>query len=349
MKNLSVIILAILFSATGSFAQNADYDLNILMSPPSVALNTTGTLNVSSCNNGSTQIVANSLRITISAGINAEIIGIAAGSDLRYTVLSLTTGSNNTIQLKNTNGTISEITGADPCANINLTIKATAVGGPSNITGTIGYISANNSLIGGAPNSSQGNLTTANDNSATSLTVTPAILPVKLSSFNAYSAGCNADISWNSETEINFKNYKVEYSTDGERYAEVYAVAGKGNNASYKFTHNAAAGKAFYRIKSVDLDNRIDYTRSIGINISCEKNTVSVYPNPASDVLHINIGHTTAGNTNSMLFDAHGRKVMSQLLQFGINKINISRLAKGVYSLSLQTNNSIENKQVVIQ
>ncbi len=63
------------------YSQNADPGLGILMSPEMVPQGSTGILTVTVGNYGNATIVENSLRVTISVGASAEIIGIASGSD----------------------------------------------------------------------------------------------------------------------------------------------------------------------------------------------------------------------------------------------------------------------------
>ena len=359
MKKLILILFVGLTAFLRGYGQApaADFDINILMQPALLQLppppgNNTGNLLVRTCNNGDLDIVANSLRITISIGTNAEILGIGAGTDPRWTLLSLTSGANNTIQLKNTGGTMTQQTGSNPCATINLNVIARVVGGPSTITGTIGYIAGLNPLLPppplGSPNSSQGNSSTANDNATTSLIVVPPTLPVTLVSFNAMVNNCVTTLNWKSGNELNFKNYEVQYSRDGVNFQTIAVVNGQGDNVSYSKTHSPAQGKAYYRLMSVDNDSRSAYSQVIALNISCSKGSVLVYPNPARDVLNVNITGADAKGTMATLFNVTGQTVLNKNLSNGSNQLDISRLARGVYQLRLINNSGTENIKVVI-
>jgi hypothetical protein len=160
--------------------QFADPTINILMQPPSVPLNYSGQLELRLVNAGNSDIVANSLEVTVSVGINAEIIGInGATSDSRWVQHTLTSGTNNTIKLRN----IGTLGVAEPSGNsVFLTVKGTVEGPWSTITGNIVYIDALNPLLvdefgNMLPNVWQGNGQTQNDNSTTSLTVTIELNP----------------------------------------------------------------------------------------------------------------------------------------------------------------------------
>ncbi|MFV8324261.1 hypothetical protein, partial [Flavobacterium sp. LS2R12] len=157
----------------GYSQNNADPGIGILMSPASVAQSSTGILSATVGNYGNGTIVKNSLRITISVGANAEIIGIASGSDTRWNQLSLTTGSANTIKLTNSGDGFSSFDVSD----ILLIVRGNVVSVANGIIGNIVYITAANPLLCGGCSSpplnvSQGNASNSNDNSETSLAVT---------------------------------------------------------------------------------------------------------------------------------------------------------------------------------
>jgi hypothetical protein len=180
MKTLNKLILlfciVFVFISKG-YSQNADPGIGILMSPASLLQGSTGILSTTVGNYGNATIVSNSLRVTIGVGANAEILGIALGSDTRWSLLTLTTGSANTIRLTNTGGGFDSFDVGD----ILLIVRGNVVSNPDNILGNIVYIAAPNPLLCGgcsSPplNASQGNASTSNDNSQTSLAVTAPVI-----------------------------------------------------------------------------------------------------------------------------------------------------------------------------
>ena len=102
-----LLFFTIVMLSSISYSQNnADPAIGILMIPGTVTQGKTGILDVTTGNYGNMTITANSVQVTISVGVNAEILGIASSpaSDTRWTQYSLTTGSANTIVLRNTSG-----------------------------------------------------------------------------------------------------------------------------------------------------------------------------------------------------------------------------------------------------
>ncbi len=173
INKLILLFFVVFVFIQKGYTQNADPGIGIIMGPGSLQKGSTGILTANVGNYANSAIVSNSLRVTISIGSDAEILGIASGSDTRWSQLNLTTGSANTIKLTNTGG------GFNPfdLGNILLTVRGNVVSSPDVILGNIVYISASNSLLCGgciSPplNASQGNASTSNDNSQTSLTVT---------------------------------------------------------------------------------------------------------------------------------------------------------------------------------
>ncbi|MDI5897458.1 hypothetical protein, partial [Flavobacterium yafengii] len=188
-KLILLFFTVFMFIPKGYSQNNADPGIGILMSPASVTQGSTGILSATVGNYGNGTIVKNSLRVTISVGANAEIIGIASGSDTRWNQLSLTTGSANTIKLTNSGGEFNSFDASD----IILTVRGNVVSSANGIAGNIVYITATNTLIcpncpNPRQNASQGNASSSNDNSETSLAVScnkPAE-PAKVNCWDTY-------------------------------------------------------------------------------------------------------------------------------------------------------------------
>lgn len=74
----------------------------------------------------------------------------------------------------------------------------------------------------------------------------------------------------------------------------------------------------------------------------------SVYPNPASNKLYINIDGTTL--LSYAIFDIQGREVRKEELNVAsVAILNVSQLSKGSYILSVETNYGKVSKQIIIE
>ena len=343
MKKMSFVLFLGVLSALKSFAQPpaGDPDINILMTPASLVLNHTGTLNISTCNNGNRNIVANSLRITVSMGINGSITGVAPGTDSRWTVLSSTTGTNNTYVLINSGGTMTQIAGANPCASINLTVLATVVNNSqaSTITGTIGYIAGPNCLLAGcAPSSSQGNSSTANDNSTTSLIVTPGtIVPILLLDFNAVKQGNTVQLSWQTSSEVNSDHFEIQYSKDGATWQALGNVAAAGNSSitkTYGYNHGSPVnGANYYRLRQVDISGAFVYSSTRVVNFST-KAGIKIMPNPVVATLYVTSDVATTFQSVAV-FTAEGKLLQQNIKVASGSSIDMNRYTPGVYMIKI--------------
>ena len=349
MKKIMSILFALLIYLCSATAQTADPDINILMIPGNLTNNTTGILQVSTLNNGGRDIVANSLRITISVGTNAEITGLSSITDARWTVLGSTTGINNTIRLINSGGTMTKVSGTNPGAVINIVVRARVEGGPQTITGTIGYITGTNPLLpDNAPNASQGNQNTANDNSTTSLTVASGgPLAVSLLDFNATKQNKVVNLNWQTSTEQNSSYFDVEFSKDGttfEKIGRVNAAGVSNSTKNYSLVHTTPVnGVNYYRLKFVDANTTFKYSAVRIVKFS-SSNSIIIMPNPTVD--RVFITSDEGGTLQSLgLYSLNG-KLLQQVNNFVVGKsIDLTTYSPSVYILKLIDKNG--NTEVV--
>lgn len=333
-KFLSLFLLAAGLSAT---AQNADPYLSVLASPPTIPVNTNSIIQVIAGNAGNNTIVANSIRIVLSVGSNAEILGLSAGDD-RWAVTSLGSGTGNTIVLVNAGGpSVFPFSGFD-LQQIDLTVKGTLIGGPSVISANISFITANNPLIGGALNASQGNANNTNDNSTTSLNVIAGPLLVRLNDFTVTGNSCTAQVAWSTSSEENFSRFEIEHSANGRDFSVVGTLNGTGGastGATYRFAYDQSTGKGYYRLKMIDRDGTVNYSKVVAVATKCNEKTVVINPNPVFENQNVTVTLSGyEGKVRGELFAISGQMLASYTLQNGVNTVKLSNmLAKGTYQL----------------
>lgn len=80
-----------------------------------------------------------------------------------------------------------------------------------------------------------------------------------------------------------------------------------------------------------------------------ESNSVKVYPNPANDILNVNL-LVRADDARAQLYDVNGRVVLSQTLNSKVNTLNLDQLSAGFYILRVVDGKSVlANEKVVIK
>jgi hypothetical protein len=261
-KVLLLFAVVFMFVPTAYSQNNADPGIGILMTPAYLEPESDGILRATVGNYGNQTIVANSLRVTISVGANAEIVGIAAGSDARWSQLTLTAGPANTIRLTNIGGAFSSFDVGD----ILLDVKGKVASGPVGILANIVYITASNPLLcTGAPeevncplNASQGNPRNAsdadfpdesNDNSQTSLVVTTDEVPIFITGtvFYDYNRLFDGKVNGLGIIPVGTNALLVQVNADtSEEVVEVVVlpVTGELNVGQYQF--NAVSARTYY-------------------------------------------------------------------------------------------------------
>jgi hypothetical protein len=127
----------------------------------------------------------------------------------------------------------------------------------------------------------------------------PDLLPLKLISFTAQLDNNNqANLKWTTVSEVNVSHFVIEKSTDGINFSDagtVMATANAGDKTNYAFSDNLLniqSGIVYYRLRSVDIDGKSQYSeiRIIRIGKLSEKAiTIVAYPNPVTNELRVTI------------------------------------------------------------
>ncbi len=172
-------------------------------------------------------------------------------------------------------------------------------------------------------------------------------LPIKLDYFNAVLIKCASILNWKSLTEDNFRTYEVEYSNDGITFNTVAKMNGKGSSSIYSFTYNAEQGKAYYRLKMINGNGTNEFSNITVLDISCGKSAVKVYPNPANNFLNVNITGTDNQFYTIQIFNSAGQALLSKTLQNATSQIDISNLASGFYTLTVNNNTGRESIKII--
>lgn len=176
------------------------------------------------------------------------------------------------------------------------------------------------------------NSSTSNDNT-NQYTYAAAALPLSLISFSAEERNCGqVDLEWNTQSELNMAQYAIEYSQFGDEFKPIAHRAAKNlkSSTAYTATVNQEDIIGYYRLKMIDKDGSISYSSVVKVKLNCERQQITIFPNPASDVLNVN---SLTGTESIKIITMDGRIVMDLKAVEGNNAINISTLASGNYNV----------------
>ena len=77
---------------------------------------------------------------------------------------------------------------------------------------------------------------------------------------------------------------------------------------------------------------------------------IKIYPNPAKDVLTVNIAHAGSGSYTLRLYDTNSRLINTKELQPGDNVLNVSHLTPGLYFLIISNRlGTLEARKILVQ
>lgn len=162
-------------------------------------------------------------------------------------------------------------------------------------------------------------------------------VPVTLLSFQAMANGENSvSVNWAVENEQSMSAYEVEYSTDGMLYSRAGIIPP--NGGPYQFPHrNLLPGMYYYRLKMLSQDGSTRYSEIRTVSIAGRVGLpVSIYPNPASDILCVS-GDAIRQIT---ITDMSGRILLKQkALPVNRHTLTVSHLPSGACLLLLDTEN----------
>ncbi len=196
----------------------------------------------------------------------------------------------------------------------------------------------------------------SNNNAALAYTIIESqggTTPVTFTGLAVKNEGCNIKVNFSTENELNVKQFEIEASKDGRIFTTMGQLASNSRiNYAFSFplNENNKASIIYVRIKSVDMDGRLQYTNTRTVKGICnEKLGVSLFPNPA---IKNNTELTLRANTGIFngkiaitLLDMDG-KIINQkelnLLNADQFKLKTGLLASGQYLIKI-TGSEIES------
>ncbi len=176
-----------------------------------------------------------------------------------------------------------------------------------------------------------------------SLTTLPADYNVRLRN----AAGTQVAVAQRTGTRSESFNYNAAVGT---YYVEVYGANAAANNATRCYTLRVALVTAT-RNNRIVLPTETIVLGSANSSISgstSENNAVSIYPNPTQQLLNV-VLNQHSGSSTIELFDAFGKKVISEKTTSSSTQLDLSKLAKGVYLIRINNNNQLVHQSKIIK
>ena len=148
------------------------------------------------------------------------------------------------------------------------------------------------------------------------------------------------EVNWSVATEINTKNYLVQYSEDGATWKDgCTVIANNRSNYSCMLTLNNDK-KYFFKIKETDVEGRYTISKTVWLDKQGQDIRFVISPNPVHQDATLNYSVPIATEGALKLINSAGVVVWiknTQLSTAGTLSIPMNRLPAGIYTLQIIT------------
>ena len=130
--------------------------------------------------------------------------------------------------------------------------------------------------------------------------------------------------------------YKLHRASTGEEFEL---------NVEYKLSMDNSTG-LYYTGSFAGITNMTTSTTSIS---EMNENAVQLYPNPAKDLVTIEIASRVSSPANISIFNAEGRVVKQEIVEPGQSQMNVGSLKQGIYFVKIQNTELNETLKLIIE
>jgi hypothetical protein len=167
------------------------------------------------------------------------------------------------------------------------------------------------------------------------------VLPLSLVSYSAsIEQGDRVKLSWQTAYENNTSQFIIKRSSDGKNFKEagtIMASGNRNNTTNYQFTDmTPMPGANYYSLEEVDKDGVVTRLGVKEVTLYNKFNSAGLYPNPVTNgsfTLTTLLPVNTIGNY--FITDISGRIVQKGNIISARQKVDVSRLAPGNYTIKL--------------
>lgn len=180
----------------------------------------------------------------------------------------------------------------------------------------------------------------------------PVALPVTLLSFTAVRQDAAGKLSWTTTKESNSASFEIERSGDNKTFTAIGSVAAQGTSTTttnYGFIDaQPLAGSNYYRLKQTDLDGRSTYSKTVVLNFGSI--TLRISPNPVHNTANLFVGGSNEA-FSIRIVNLNGQTVKQFLTTPGTANIpiDVSSLAKGVYTVKVISATAMTTQKLLVQ
>lgn len=150
------------------------------------------------------------------------------------------------------------------------------------------------------------------------------------------------NLSWNIIADEPIKSIEVQMSTDGTSFDALTSVAAASTKFSYQPYKN---NTIFYRLKVTSVLNQTVYSNTIALKSAIDAEKSFKVSTLVTDDIVINANN----NYQFALTDMNGKTISTGTGLRGINHVNVSNQARGMYIIQLFNNDQRQTERIIKQ
>lgn len=189
------------------------------------------------------------------------------------------------------------------------------------------------------------------------LKIYSSVLPLSILNFTCNFKDGNAILNWQTISQYNISHFIIQRSANGfnfQDYGTIKAINNMSVIQNYSFVDNISTidpltSILYYRIKQVEMDGEINYSKIISLNFSSQIWSFNILDNPTKNILHLQLNNLQ-GKTSIIIFDITGKRLQSQYTNSIGNcllDLTINSLSKGTYIVQVQSNGLIKMQKFI--
>lgn len=189
------------------------------------------------------------------------------------------------------------------------------------------------------------------------LFISAVALPITLSDINAILKNAGVQVEWTTHQESNMERYEVERSQSGQQFTSIGNVLAKGTSTiatNYNFFDASPYdGINYYRIKIIEKQGQISYSKIVKAKIIKGNSLITIYPNPIrGNSIILRLNNLQKGSYTISLTNKLGEQIVTKVIEHNggtaIETIALSqKLATGTYQLKFTGNNINTISQII--
>ena len=165
-------------------------------------------------------------------------------------------------------------------------------------------------------------------------------LPIRLIYFTAIGDGNKVRLNWDVANEQDVRTYEVEKSLTATNFTHLSTVLSlQALESLYTdYDYAPALGWNYYRIKIIDKSGNFTYSPVRAVKFDKGLEEVKIFPNPATDWLHIQLPSSYIGNVQLQVYGIDGKFISSIKPLTGSIDLRVSTLPASTYLLQIIKN-----------